>query len=76
MKIKILFNGHLILAACALAATTALSQSVPASSPSLTLAPADATSSGGGAAGQEQAQQAELAKAAQNPLAKMISVPL
>lgn len=60
----------------ALAVTTALSQSVPASSPSLTLAPADATSSGGGGAGQEQAQQAELAKAAQNPLAKMISVPL
>jgi hypothetical protein len=69
-------NTKLILAACALAATTALSQSVPASSPSLTLAPDDATSSGGGGAGQEQAQQAELAKAAQNPLAKMISVPL
>jgi hypothetical protein len=69
-------NTKLILAACALAATTALSQSVPASNPSLTLAPADATSSGGGGAGQEQAQQAELAKAAQNPLAKMISVPL
>lgn len=69
-------NTKLILAACALAATTALSQSLPASSPSLTLAPADATSSGGGGAGQEQAQQAELAKAAQNPLAKMISVPL
>ena len=69
-------NTKLILAACALAATTALSQSLPASSPSLTLAPANATSSGDGGAGQEQAQQAELAKAAQNPLAKMISVPL
>ncbi len=61
---------------CALTATTALSQSDPTSNCPLTLAPADATSSGGGGAGQEQAQQAELAKAAQNPLAKMISVPL
>ena len=42
----------------------------------LTLAPADATSSGGGGAGDEAASTEQLAKDAQNPVAKLISVPL
>lgn len=45
---------------------------------SLAFAPADATSSGGGGAGvdDEKARAAALAKATQNPLASLISVPL
>ncbi|MCX6925653.1 MAG: hypothetical protein NT154_20945, partial [Verrucomicrobia bacterium] len=42
----------------------------------LTLAPADATSSGGGAGDDEKAKAAELAKELQNPIAKLISVPI
>ena len=68
----------LVLATCVLAATTALSQSVPASNPSLTLAPADATSSDGSGAGvdEEKAKAAALAKATLNPFASLISLPL
>jgi len=77
MKMKITQRKYPLYAALAtaLVATAAMAQSGPAVL-GPTLAPADATSSGGGGAGDEQAQQAELAKAAQNPLAKMISVPL
>jgi len=67
---------NLLLATSALLVSTAWAQNESGFYRPLTLAPADATSSGGGGAGDEQAQQAELAKAAQNPLAKMISVPL
>ena len=43
----------------------------------LNLAPADAASSGGGSAGEdEQANTAELAKKLQNPVANLISVPI
>ena len=43
----------------------------------LTLAPADAASSGGGGAGDDaKAQAAELAKKLQNPIASLISVPI
>jgi len=67
---------NLLVAICALLASVTRAQSESKPGPSLTLAPADAAAAGGGGAGEEQAQQAELAKAAQNPLAKMISVPL
>jgi len=62
----------------ALAATTAVAQSDLGSYRPLTLAPADALSSGGGGAGgdHEKAKAAELAKATQNPIASLISVPL
>ncbi len=42
----------------------------------LTLAPADANSSGGGAGDDEAAKAAALAKAALNPVAALISVPI
>ena len=43
----------------------------------LTLAPADAASSGGGGAGDDtKDQSAELAKKLQNPIASLISVPI
>ena len=71
---------HLLRAALvtALAATTAVAQSDLGFYRPLTLAPADALSSGGGGAGgdHEKAKAAELAKATQNPIASLISVPL
>ncbi len=61
----------------ALAITTARAQNNSAFDGHLTLALADATSSGGGGAGDDgQDQQAELAKKLQNPLASLISVPI
>jgi hypothetical protein len=62
----------------ALAVTTAVAQSDLGFYRPLTLAPADALSSGGGGAGgdDEKAKAAELAKATQNPIASLISVPL
>ena len=45
--------------------------------PSLTLAPVEAASSGGGGAAEDaKAQAAELAKKLQNPIASLISVPI
>jgi hypothetical protein len=71
---------NLLVASCALLVLVTHAQSESGFYRPLTLAPADAAASGGGGVGQEkaqgQAQQAELAKAAQNPLANMISVPL
>lgn len=63
---------------CAAAATTALGQSDTTFYRPLTLAPADAASSGGGGAGvdDERAKAAELAKKLQNPVANLISLPL
>jgi len=62
--------------ACALAASTTPAQNIPAVDSRLPLAPADASASAGGG-GSDQAESAEeLAKAAQNPVAKLISVPL
>src|SRR5260370_14098998 len=60
----------------ALAITTARAQNNSAFDGHLTLALADSTSSGGGAPGDAQDQQAELAKKLQNPLASLISVPI
>ena len=59
-------------------ALTAFAQANSDLSRPLTLAPADATSSGGGASGSEddEAQAAELAKKTLNPIASLISVPL
>lgn len=62
--------------ACALAATTALAQTNPGFHRPLTLEPADATSSGGGAGDDAAAQKAALAKAVLNPIASLISVPI
>jgi hypothetical protein len=42
----------------------------------LTLAPADANSSGGGGAGDETAREAELAKQSLNPVADLTIVPI
>ena len=69
---------YLLPLICACAATTALAQDNLGNYRPLTLAPADATSSGGGGAGvdDEKAKAAALAKATQNPLASLISVPL
>jgi hypothetical protein len=63
---------------CALAATTALSQSELTPSRSLTLAPADASPSSGGGTevDDEKAKAAALAKATLNPIASLISLPL
>jgi len=63
---------------CALTASTAVGQSELTSGRSLTLAPADATSSGVGGAGvdDERAKAAELAKKLSNPIASLISLPL
>jgi hypothetical protein len=62
----------------ALAATTAVAQSDLGFYRPLTLAPADATSSGGGGAevDDERAKAEALAKATQNPVASLISLPL
>jgi hypothetical protein len=62
---------------CALTATTALAQTDSGVYRPLTLAPADATSSGGGGAGDDaKATAAELAKQLNNPVASLISVPI
>ena len=63
---------------CALASTTTHAQNDLALNGSLTLAPADAVSSGGGGGVGEDAkdQEAELAKKLQNPVAALISVPI
>ena len=70
---------NLFLAACALLASVAQAQNESGFYRPLTLAPADAAASGGGGAGGDdggKASQEALVKATQNPLAKMISVPL
>lgn len=59
-----------------LAASTAHAQNNPALDGRLTLAPADADSSAGGAGDDAKAQEAELAKKLQNPVAALISVPI
>ena len=64
---------------CALGATTVHAQTESAlyRPLALTLAPADATSTGGGSAGESpENEQAELAKKLQNPVANLISVPI
>ncbi|MGO8836248.1 MAG: transporter [Limisphaerales bacterium] len=66
----------LLALACALAATAAQAQTDSGFHSQLTLAPADASASGGGAADEKAAQEAELAKKLQNPVAALISVPI
>jgi hypothetical protein len=62
---------------CTLAATTANAQNNSGLNSQLTLAPADAGSSGDGGAGTDsKAAEAELAKKLQNPVAALISVPI
>jgi hypothetical protein len=62
---------------CALAASTVFAQNNLAFDSQLTLASNDAASpSGGGAGDDEKAQEAELAKKLQNPVASLISVPI
>jgi hypothetical protein len=76
MKRKILIATALAFT-CALASSTAQAQSISAFDGHLTLAPADATSSGSGAAGDDvKDEQAELAKKLNNPVADLISVPI
>jgi hypothetical protein len=62
--------------ACAFGAITTYAQTASRFDRPFTLAPADAPSSDAGGAGDESASQEALAKAAQNPIANMISVPL
>jgi len=62
--------------ACALSAATAHAQTDLGYYRPLTLAPADAASSGGGGEDDAKAQAAELAKKLQNPVASLISVPI
>ena len=65
-----------LLLAWVLAATTALAQNGLGPDRSITLAPADASSSGSGGAVDEKAEQAELVKKTLNPVASLISVPI
>jgi hypothetical protein len=68
--------GSLALTAFTPAQAQAGAPGDSAFNPSLTLAPADATSSGGGGAGDDEAaMQAELVKKTLNPIASLISVP-
>ncbi|HEU5071034.1 MAG TPA: hypothetical protein VFV96_11575 [Verrucomicrobiae bacterium] len=69
---------HFLLLAVitAVLALPALAQPQSTFNTSLTLAPADAQSSGSGAGGDEQAKAAELARKLQNPVAALISVPI
>jgi hypothetical protein len=67
----------LLAAAWALAASTARSQDHLGVYRPLTLAPADASSFGGGGAGDdEKAQKPELVKKSPNPVASLVSVPI
>ena len=68
----------LIALACAFTLATALGQTEPGfDRPLLTLAPAEAASTGGGGAEEDaKTQAAELAKKLQNPIASLISVPI
>jgi hypothetical protein len=67
----------LLAIACALAVSTAQSQSAESFYRPLTFEAADAASSGGGGSGDdEKAQATELAKMLANPIASLISVPL
>ena len=68
----------LLTLACALAATAVQSQNTPAFDGSFTLADNDAVApaGGGSAADDKAAQEAELAKKLQNPVAALISVPI
>jgi hypothetical protein len=61
---------------CALGATTLHAQTESGFYRPFTLAPADATSSGGGAGEEAENEQAELAKKLNNPVANLISVPI
>jgi hypothetical protein len=67
----------LLVLVCTLAATTTQAQNNSTFDSTLTLAANDAVSSGGGGAGDDaKAQEAELAKKLQNPVAALISVPI
>jgi len=82
MKHKLTTCGLSLLAGtlallCTLGATTAFAQTASTFYRPLTLAPADAPSSGGGAAGADaENTTAELAKKLNNPVAALISVPI
>ena len=66
----------LLAFACALAASTGQSQDHLGGYRPLTLAPADANSSGGGGAvDDEKVREAELVKETLNPIASLTSVP-
>ncbi len=67
----------LIALACVLAAGPVRAQDESSLHRPLTLAPAEATSSGGGGAAEDaKAKAAELAKQLQNPIASLISLPI
>jgi hypothetical protein len=61
---------------CALATSTAHAQNNPVFDASLTLADNDAAAPSGGATDDEAAQEADLAKKLQNPVAALVSVPI
>lgn len=74
---RTLIRKSALVAALAVGCTlTGFAQENPGLNRPITLAPADATSSGGGAGGDAEAQKAALAKAVLNPIASLISVPL
>ena len=79
MTMKTTHEQNLLAAAlaCTLGATAACAQTQSGFYRPLTLAPADATSSGGGGAEVDaQDARAELAKKLQNPVANLVSVPI
>ena len=76
MKPTIIPSLLLLTLACTLLASLARAQSESGFYRPLTLAPADTPSSGGVGAGDEKAQQAELAKKVQNPVADLTIVPI
>ena len=76
MKLNTIRTTQILSFACALAATTALAQTDSGFYRPLTLAPADASSSGGGGEGDETPREAELAKQSLNPVADLTIVPI
>ncbi len=77
MKIIHRISLTLTLAALPLAAPLRAQTTSGIAAPALTLAPADAHSGGSAGGGETESENtAALAKAAQNPVAKLISVPL
>jgi hypothetical protein len=76
MKLNTIRTTLLLAFACALAATTELAQTDSGFYRPLTLAPADARSSGGGGAGDETARETELARQSLKPVADLTIVPI
>jgi hypothetical protein len=76
MKPNTIRTTLLLTFACALAATSAHAQTDSGFYRPLNLAPADASSSGGGGAGDETAREAKHAEQSLNPVADLTIAPI